>query len=187
LSFLTKKKMHSEKTGTAFTTFNFLLYLRMDLRSSSVIQNTTLQRLVKEKHPSLLWPFVSYKEINVLSISLYGCSFPELRGTSKIIPTCQCTFPETREASEKNSNLIADFKLSGIHSFVDDDAGEISSEGDRKRVERREILDRFRPHQLEYRVAVALRHPQVEGIDAGSFHLNQQILKINRYNQWPVL
>ena len=75
------------------------------------------------------------------------------------------------------SHLITDLIVIDGHSFVDNDAGKISAERHRERVERGEVPHRLGPHQLEEGVAVAFRHPEVERVDAGSFHLDQKTLR----------
>jgi len=76
-----------------------------------------------------------------------------------------------------NTHLIADLVVVDTHSFVDDDAGKVSAEGQRKRVERGEVFHRLWPHQLENWEPVALRHPEIQRVDASCFHLDQQALK----------
>jgi hypothetical protein len=49
-------------SGTVFTKRNFLCNLRMSTISQSVLLDTRAEKLVSEKHSSLLGPFVSYEE-----------------------------------------------------------------------------------------------------------------------------
>ena len=75
------------------------------------------------------------------------------------------------------SNLISDFKILRVHSLVDDNTGEISSEDDRKRAKGREVLDGPGLHQLEQGIPVSAAHQDVQRINTRSFDLYQQILK----------
>ena len=75
------------------------------------------------------------------------------------------------------SNLISDLKVLRVHSLVDDDTGEISSENDRKWAKGREVLHGPGLHQLEQGISVSAAHQDIQRIYTRGFDLNQQILK----------